>query len=189
MFTHVTFDPISISLDKMLERYKTPRRRRKMERIYREAIAHVAQLAEPSAIYQEFDKATVPNLMQWVPNTTVSFVLAVCSLGIPVDDKRNELIMAEDIATAAVLDEITLVWLVQITNALHKRIRAEVAERGLKGGPAYRPGVGKWPIETQKTIFELLPAGAINVQLTPYLHMLPFKSTSLIIPILDKNKP
>lgn len=187
MVTHVQFEPIQLSLDALLERYKTPRRRRKMARVYGEALAHVVELARPEALYQEFPLNALPHLTEWSPKTTVAFILAICTLGMPLDDLRNELIMAEDIVTAAVLDEVTLLWLVHITKVLHKRIRAEVQERGLKGGPAYRPGVGKWPIETQKTVFGMLPAGQINVQLSEYLHMIPFKSTSLIIPILDKR--
>jgi hypothetical protein len=53
-------------------------------------------------------------------------------------------------------------------------------------GPAYRPGIGRWPLTAQYAIFDLLPAPRIHVSLNDVAVMSPKMSTSLIIPIFDR---
>lgn len=186
MATILTPDLPELTLAELLQRYQNARRRRKMERVYRPMLASAQQLATPKIIYQRFEREAVAELEQWFTSETVGAFLAVCTLGAELDAYEQE-IGRNDIASAAVLDEICVKLVVRLTNHLHRTLRAELAPYKLKVGPPYRPGVGKWPIETQHIVFDQLPTDQINVELTADLFMRPLKSISLIIPILDKS--
>ena len=112
--------------------------------------------------------------------------MAVCTLG-PALDKRYEALSEDELALAAVLDEISVGWIVKLTRVFHKVAREQYAAQRLKTGPPYRPGVGKMPIEIQALVFQHVPADQIGVTLSEFMVMHPSRSTSLVIPILDKS--
>ncbi len=70
-----------------------------------------------------------------------------------------------------------------MARTLHRKVRREAERRGLKAGPAYRPGIGRWPLDTQRVLFALLPAARIEVSLDEHLLMRPVKTISVIIPL------
>jgi hypothetical protein len=150
-------------------------------------LTEVAQLAAPQAIYDEFSLNELPGLAALFPPEASSVVLAVCTLGIAVDERSRELGEA-DIMLAAIFEEITLAAMLSLTRAVHSQIRDEMQARGLKAGPAYRPGIGRWPLTAQESIFTHLPAQRIQVSLNEVAVMTPKMSTSLIIPILARRQ-
>ena len=150
-------------------------------------LTEVAQLAAPKSIYDEFSLDELPDLAALFPLEATSVVLAVCTLGMALDERGCEL-MEADMMLAAVFEEITLAAMVALTRAVHSQIRAEMQARSLKAGPAYRPGIGRWPLTAQQTIFRLLPTQRIHVSLNDVAVMTPKMSTSLIIPILDRRQ-
>ena len=154
---------------------------------YQAMLTEVTQMAVPKAIHDEFSLDELPDLAALFPVETISVVLAVCTLGMALDERGRELVEA-DMMLAAVLEEVALAAMVSLTRAVHGQIRAEMQERSLKAGPAYRPGIGRWPLTAQQTIFTLLPAQRIHVSLNDVAVMTPKMSTSLIIPILDRRQ-
>lgn len=177
-------EPVSIT--RLLNRYGSGRRRRKMEPIYQSMLKEVNRMGEPAAMYAEFPPALLPELTPWLPPKTNSLFLALCTLGPQLHDYFLELIQ-EDFVAAAVFDEITLTWVTAITRQIHHLIRSDLEGSDLKGGPAFRPGVGRWPLLTQQTVFAHLPSEKIGVTLDENLVMTPKQSTSLIIPLLKRN--
>ncbi|MCB8945951.1 MAG: hypothetical protein H6658_19570 [Ardenticatenaceae bacterium] len=169
-----------------LKRYPTERRRSRMKPHYEAMLAEVTQLAAPRAIAQEFSLDKLPGIQHLFTNETVSVVLALCTLGASLDKRQTELIQ-EDLMLAVILDEITLAWVVAGTREIHGQVRQKMGQQGLKAGPAYRPGVGRWPLTAQYTIFDLLPTHLIEVSLNDAAVMFPRMSTSLIIPIMDRH--
>jgi hypothetical protein len=172
----------TLTVEPFLKRYKNERRRRKMAPHYQAIITEVDKLCDPLTIHQEFALNEVPELAAWAGMDTCAATLAICTLGSRLDEGAKEF-GQDDLLKAVILEEVALAWIVTITRDLHSMIRHKGRERGLIVGPAYRPGVGRWPIETQQTIFTRLPADQIGVTLNEHLLMTPQKSTSLIIPI------
>jgi hypothetical protein len=175
-----------ISIEPLLKRYASGRRREKMEPVYQAMLEEVENLSVPRAIYNEFPAVELPELLPWLSNDTVALTLAICTLGSDLQKQLNEQTKS-DMLAAVVIDELTLAWITAITRQIHSLVRSEALERGLKAGPAFRPGLGRWPIETQRTVFSRLPTQEIGVVLTDDLVMLPRQSTSLIIPIYKRN--
>lgn len=177
-----------LEVEELVKRYKSERARNRWLPIYEGLIADAESLAEPAVICREFALEEVVELSEWLPGQTVSVVLAVTTLGRTLDDYVNGMTNT-DLVSAVILNEITLAMITALTRSLHANIRSETLTRGLKAGAAYRPGVGRWPIFTQEVVFKLVPTQEIGVTLDESLTMWPVKSTSLIIPILDKKLP
>ncbi|MEZ4708253.1 MAG: hypothetical protein R3A44_13665 [Caldilineaceae bacterium] len=173
---------IQPSLDGLLKRYPEGRRRQRMEPFYRNMAAEITRVARPTSVYAELFVADAPHLFAWTAPTTVSFYLAVCTLGAELDVAMRRRVES-DMAEAAIMNEVALAVMTTFTRDLHGIIRQQTAQRNQKAGPAYRPGLGRWPLELQRTIFSVLPTDRIGVQLTNELLMLPAFSTSLIIPV------
>jgi hypothetical protein len=171
-----------LTAESFLKRYKTERRRKKMAPYYQAIIAEVDKLSDPIAIYQEFPLERLAELATWTRPYTCAITLGLCTLGAELETWSQELVH-DDLLSAVILEEITLAWIVAITREIHSIIRRAGQERGLIVGPAYRPGVGRWPLETQNIVFAHLPANEIGVTLNEYLQMSPRKSTSLIMPM------
>lgn len=175
-------DPPIVDLEDMLRRYKTPRRRKKMTQIYEQNLAVVAEHARPQAMVQEFARADVAGLEEWLDDKTEAVCLGLVTLGTELDTQIDA-ISADDVAAGAVLTEVALAWIVELAKQVRAKAAEGIGERPLKVGPGYRPGVGRWPLDVQDVLFEKLDAAEIGVSLDEYKLMRPNKSTSLIIPL------
>lgn len=173
----------AVTLEDMLKKYKRERSRKKMMPHYEKMLEEVAQLAEPQIAYQFFGSDIVEQVDAHVPKEMQAVIFAVCTLGYAIDEYYEQLAV-DEMAMAAILDEISLAWIVVLTRQFHRVVRAQGVEIGLKVGPAYRPGVGNIPIELQATVFEHLQTAEIGVTLDEFMVMRPARSTSLVIPIL-----
>ena len=172
----------AVSLEDMLKKYKRERSRKKMQPHYERMLVEVAACAEPQIIFQAFADEVVEQIKPFVPKEMQLIVFAVCTLGADLDKKYVQL-SQDELALAAILDEIALAWIVALTRFFHTSARAQCSDQGFKMGPAYRPGVGNIPLEAQEIVFQHLPAEAIGVTLSEFMVMEPARSTSLIIPI------
>ena len=183
----ISSDLPSVSIERLLKRYGSGKRRARLEPIYQAALNEAEHFSEPAALHAEFQLLELPELSEWLTAETTFIVLALCTLG-PHIQHRIEEISQKDLISAVILDEITLAWVTAITRQIHRSIRSQARERRLKAGPAYRPGLGRWPLEAQHTIFTHLPAETIGVTLNDHLLMTPRQSTSLIIPLFNRNQ-
>lgn len=183
----LTPSPPQIDLEDMLRRYKTPRRRKKMTKIYTDMLAVVAEHARPQAILEEFTRAELSKLAEWLKPETEAACLAIITLG-PELDTQIDQITADDIAAGAVATEVSLAWITTIAQEVRQTAKQGIGDRPLKVGPAYRPGIGRWPLtEAQDVVFSKLDAAAIGVTINEFKLMTPNKSTSLIIPLRKKS--
>jgi hypothetical protein len=173
-----------LPLESFLARYGQGKRRDRVAPRYQAMLAEAERLAAPATIHLEAGVSQVASLSPWLTPEAVSVVLAVLTLGEPLDDEISRLSNNGELAWAVVLDEVAVAMIRALTRELHAAIRAEAAGRGLKAGPAFRPGLGRWPIETQREVFAHLPAHEIGVRMNSHLVMQPPKSVSLIIPLL-----
>lgn len=177
-----------IHLEKFLRKYTRERSRKKVLPLYEKMMAEVATLAVPNVVFDYFSDDLVRTLNVNLPKKADGVVLAVCTLGKAVDERYFALVEEDELALTAVLDEIALAWIVALTKSLHQSIREQAKPYHLKVGPAYRPGIGRLPIDLQKIIFKTLPVESIDVSLSEELVMHPIRSTSLIMPVFNINK-
>lgn len=163
-------------------------RRQKMAPVYRSAIADIEQLAEPLTMYGDVSEIGTGRLAEWLPTDACGAYLGLCTLGPEIDTHIRTLSDEGDLLTASVLNEVALASILQLTQQIHDAVKDSVRPKGLRAGAAYRPGIGRWPLEVQRILFDLLPAQKIGVTLTEELLMLPAYSTSLIIPVRENRK-
>ncbi len=174
-----------ISIDDLMKKYKRERSRKKMLPHYERMIGEVTEYSEPKLLFSRFGRDIVDQLALSKVKEMKGVYFAVTTLGEQIDKRYAELSI-DDLALAAILDEISLSWIAAITRTFHASLRAQFDEPELKIGPAYRPGLGNIPIETQAIVFEHLTASEIGVTLNEFMVMEPSRSTSLVIPIMAK---
>lgn len=176
-----------LTAERFARRYPAGPRRQWAIASYGAMLAEARKLARPAYLFSEFGLSDVRELAEWLPEKTVSVVLAVCTIGPHVEQHIREL-FPEEPADAVILDEICLALVSGLARNIHALIREKAMARGLRAGPPYRAGIGRWPLEVQRTVFDHLPTHKIDVSLDEHLIMRPLKSTSLIIPLLDKRE-
>lgn len=173
----------AIDLESLLKKYRRERSRKKMQPLYDSMRTAVAERVEPKLMFRLFGADVVQKLGGSVAAETVQVVIGVCTLGPAIDRFYDELASEDEMVLAAIVDEIGVSWIVNMTRQFHQTVRAQLAERDLKAGPPYRPGVGHMPIELQTLVFDHLPTEQIGVTLSDVLVMTPIRSTSLVIPV------
>jgi hypothetical protein len=172
-----------LRLERFLHRYRSAKRRERMRPLYEAMLEEAGRLAQPATLQAEFAAAAVPELAPWFQRDTVAAVLAICTAGPLLEQSITELLAEDEPHLALILDEICLQLVSGMARDIHAGVRRAAVVRGLRVGPPYRPGLGRWPLAAQQVIFSLLPAAEIGVTLDEYLLMRPVKSTSLIIPL------
>lgn len=172
-----------IPIARFLHRYRSAKRRERLRPLYELMMEEARRLAEPATVQAEFAAESLVELAPSFQEGTRGAVLAVCTIGSRLEQEIVELFAQDEPHLGMILDEICLQLVSGMARALHAGVRQSALTRGLQVGPPYRPGLGRWPMEAQRAIFNRLPAEAIGVTLDNYLMMHPLKSTSLIIPL------
>lgn len=173
-----------LSVEPFLARYKNERRRRNIAPLYEAMLAEVKHLASPTTVHGEYPLDEVSELGAWFLPGSVAVVFGICTVGQKLERRIKELFQDEP-HEAVVLDEIGVEIVRGLARDLRAIVKGRAAARGLKAGPGYRPGIGRWPLEAQRVLFARLPAGEIGVELNENLIMTPTRSISLIIPLIQ----
>ncbi|MDT8305309.1 MAG: hypothetical protein RRC07_05185 [Anaerolineae bacterium] len=172
-----------VPIERFLHRYRSAKRRERLRPLYELMLEEARHLAQPATVQAEFAAETLVELASWFQEDTVAAVLAVCTIGSLAELEIVELFAQEEPHLGMILDEVCLQLVSGMARAIHAGVRQAALARGLRVGPPYRPGLGRWPMEAQRAIFDRLPAEEIRVTLSEELIMRPLKSTSLIIPL------
>ena len=180
---HLSPPAPQLSLEKLLAKYNSERRRKRMTKAYANSLKTVTEAVQPEMLLDRFQADHLPELEPFAAAETKGYFLGLCTLGQQLD-QEIETLNRQDIVTAAIAEEIALAMIVSLTNELRQHATELIDRNRLKVGPAYRPGVGRWPIELQSLIFKHLPTLEIGVTLSEFMVMSPSKSTSVIIPVL-----
>lgn len=183
----VTTELPRLSTEQFVERYGSGPRREWAAAVYQAMLQEAERLSRPGSLYAEYSLEEVQALVPWLPQGSLAVVLGLCTLGFEVEKRIREL-FEDEAPSAVVLDEICLALVGAMARQIHRTVRRRAEEGGLHAGPPYRPGLGHWPLEAQRTLFARLPAQEIGVSLSANLVMKPAKTTSLIIPLLAKRK-
>jgi hypothetical protein len=106
--------------------------------------------------------------------------LALCTLG-PALERRVSDYFTADPVRAMALDGAGIAALAQVSRNIREEIGAQASSRGWGTGISISPGQEGWPLLQQRTLFQLLAAASISVQLTESCLMVPRKSVSFAI--------
>jgi hypothetical protein len=167
------------SLEPLLERYRG--RRPAIQAIYQRMYEEAHRLVQAASLQQTWPAAELPLLAACLPGAGM-ITLGLCTIG-PVLEARVGELFENDPASAVILDEMGTLWVNGLARQMHLKIREAARKQGCQASPAYRPGIGRWPVELQDQIFCHLPAAEVGVQLLPDFIMAPQKSVSLIVAV------
>jgi hypothetical protein len=172
-----------VPVERFLYRYRSEKRRARLRPLYELMLEEARRLAQPASVQGEFAAESLAELAPSFQAGTTAVVLAVCTIGSGFEGAIADLFAQDEPHLGMILDEICLQLVSGMARAIHAGVRQTAVARGLQVGPPYRPGLGRWPMDAQRVIFDRLPAEAIGVTLDDYMVMHPLKSTSLIIPL------
>ena len=165
------------SLESLLARYGA--RRARMQPIYEQMLGVAQQLAEPRILRRSFAAGELPAIASRLPGAE-EIVLAVSTLG-PRIEAHVASSFEDDPGRAVILDEIANAWVGGLARQLHLTVRDEARARGMLAGPAFRPGIGHWPVALQASIVEALGGSQTGITVLESMMMSPEKSISSII--------
>lgn len=114
--------------------------------------------------------------------------LSICTIGPLLEDRVSEYSSAGELTRGLILDAAGSVLAEAVCDYANEKVCAEAARRSLHTTCRVSPGYGRWKIEEQKVVFELLPADPIGVSLTKSFMMIPRKSVSFAVR-LTRERP
>lgn len=109
--------------------------------------------------------------------------LGLCTIGDKLENKVSQLNQKGELAQAVILDAMGSVATESAVDFLNLKICDWCHKKGWGTSQRFSPGYGNWPLEGQRFIFSLLPAGRIKVKLNQSCMMIPRKSVSFAIKI------
>ena len=110
--------------------------------------------------------------------------VGICTIGPGLEERVRELFSTGDSPLAVTLDAVGSAAAEEAAEHVDALICIEAQESGLSAGRRMSPGYGRFTLEEQLTMFRVLDAAPIGVQLTETLMMVPRKSVSFAVPLL-----
>jgi len=107
----------------------------------------------------------------------------VCTIGPRLEEKVAYHFSRKEPLRGLLLDGIGSAAVDCLVQKACQFVRREALSRGYHTSSPLNPGMPGWSISEQWQLFELVPAGQIEVHLTPLAMMNPRKSTSMVIGI------
>ncbi len=114
--------------------------------------------------------------------------VSICTIGSPLEDRVSEYSTAGELTRGLILDAAGSVLAEAVCDYANEKICVEAARRSLYTTCRVSPGYGRWKIEEQKVVFDLLPGDSIGVSLTKSFMMIPRKSVSFAVR-LTRERP
>jgi len=110
----------------------------------------------------------------------------VCTIGRTVEDLSGSCARSGESLRALLLDAIGSEAVESVVEQTAEKIRSAAEEMGLRAGIRFSPGYGKWALEEQRSLFEIVDGSVIGVHLNESCIMVPRKSVSFAIRIGEK---
>lgn len=178
----LSFDEIVMLLQKEGTKRKKPNKQLILE--IQEQISLAKKYIDTKAIYDIFDsKILYPRDLFTLSEKTI---LAIVTISNELEEKISELLAEGSLSQGVILDAIASQAAEDLAEKVYQLIIKEHKElvTNKQYTKRFSPGYCRWELaEGQKMIFDLLPAKAINVRLSPSMLMIPRKSVSFAINI------
>ena len=118
----------------------------------------------------------------------VRVVLGVVTIGPRLEEECERAFGDGDLLRGLVLDAFGSSAVVQVFQAVEKRIVADARQQGLWPSRRFSPGYRGWPLEEQRFLFSKVDGASIGVRLNDSCMMIPRKSNSFRINQYDDRK-
>ena len=119
-------------------------------------------------------------------NNTSWVALFLCTAGVEISNRINELSAQGDLVEAYLLDVLGSVMVENAMDKIQNNLKLQVGQNGLEITNRYSPGYCDWKVAEQKNLFSFLPDNFCNVSLNDSCLMEPTKTVSGIIGIGKK---
>lgn len=122
---------------------------------------------------------------QVIHNLRNSEMLAVfgCTVGSEITDRSKKYMSEGDYLEGYVADLAGSLLAEAAMDFVHKKLKEEMGQKGLKVTNRYSPGYCKWDVAEQHILFSLLPENFCGITLSDSALMNPIKSVSGVIGI------
>lgn len=123
------------------------------------------------------------------PVEAEALIIGLVTAGIEIEKRVSELLKADDMTRALLLDAAGSAAAEEAANRLSAHIVGEDSIEPTDVSCRISPGYGRWPLTAQPALFERLPHRELGVALTPSMMMIPRKSISFAMWIGPKARP
>jgi hypothetical protein len=153
----------------------------KLSNLIEKTMALTGDLLHPKGMFKIVDKRVLQTEPYFRGQDKTA--LALCTIGVELENKVSEFNQKGELARAVVLDAIGSVAAENTADFINLQICEWCQKKGWGTSQRFSPGYGNWSLEGQKFIFSLLPAENIKVRLNQSCMMIPIKSVSFAIKI------
>jgi hypothetical protein len=108
-------------------------------------------------------------------------VLAIFTIGSPLEERVAEIQAAGDYPAAFVLDILGALALNEVGQVAFRAIEELAASKGVQASIPLNPGTTHWPLQGNRVLMELAPAAEIGVEMLDSGLLRPFKSISYAV--------
>ena len=106
----------------------------------------------------------------------------IATVGFSIDTKISYFLERKDIMSAFILDSIGSVAIEELVENICNDINLKYGTTTMR----FSPGYGDWSIQNQKNFLQWLGADSLGITLAPSLQMMPRKSVSALLGIVNK---
>jgi len=145
------------------------------------------ELVSPRAVYSIFDKSQIDHHPVFKGAEKVA--LCICTIGPSLESRVSALMKEGKLLEGVILDALGSEATEGVANHANMEICRELDHLHLFPSRRFSPGYGRWRVEQQRDIFNLLPGNTIGVHLKPSCMMVPRKSISFAINLLPHPDP
>lgn len=121
-------------------------------------------------------------------NHSHCMTIFVATLGTEIDKEINGCLQSQKLLDAYLLDFIGSYIIEQIVDGFQKSMDKDIKGLGQKTTRRFSPGYCSWKLDQQKNIFNAVEGQRIGVQLSPGNLMVPKKSISGILGVIEEDQ-
>ncbi len=142
-----------------------------------------ADLLAPLGAFRWVDGETAAGLGMPDPGAEVG--VGACTIGGALEAAVERRSGRGEVLDALLLDAIGSAVAVAAADALDRILCAELSARGRHRAPRVSPGYGRWDVARQPDLLALLPTRELGIGLTAGSMMVPRKSVSFAVRVLE----
>lgn len=161
---------------------KNPEIADSLKKIIEEERQRLPYLLTAKAVYGLFEYGETDG--HPIFQNALKVVLCICTIGPKLEEESARLIRENEILRGLVLDAFGSEAAEEVAKQAYSFIAQEARSMNLWPTKRFSPGYGKWELQAQRFIFQVLPAAKIGVRLNESCMMIPRKSISFRVNFL-----
>lgn len=160
---------------------RNPRAAARLQALWRDAMS----LLEPRGAWRLIDGAQAVAAGMLDPPEAVAICVTTIGDGLETESRKSA--NAGALLDAVILDAIGSAAADAAADLLNREICAAARSKGLAAAPRESPGYGGWDVAWQPSLLALLPVADLGISLTAQGMMIPRKSVSFAVRLLDDD--